>query len=104
VVESVSEEYNLISSSGVPLRAKLNVTFREYKTIEEQVKETPKHSSDRRKVRILGRGETLSHLAWTQYDDPGAWRLIADANGVDNPRLVPPGTRLEVPPSAESAR
>ena len=99
VVESVSEEFNLFSSTGVPLRAKLNVTFREYKTIEEQVQETPKHSSDLQKVRILGRGETLSHLAWTQYDDPGEWRLIADANDVDNPRLVPAGTRLSVPPA-----
>jgi hypothetical protein len=98
LVESVNEEFNLFSPSGVPLRAKLNVTFREYLTIEEQLQETPRHSADRRKVRVLARGKTLSHLAAEEYDDPGEWRLIAEANDMDNPRLVAPGTSLQVPP------
>jgi hypothetical protein len=102
IVESVNEEFNLFSPSGVPLRAKLNVTFREYKTIEQQLKETPKHSSDRRKVCVLGRGMTLSHLAAKEYDDPGEWRLIAEANNVENPRLVAPGTKLAVPPHSRT--
>jgi hypothetical protein len=100
VVESMSEEFNLFSPSGIPLRAKLNVTFREYKTIEEQLFETPRHSSTRTKVRRLRRGESLSHLAWLEYRDPGQWRLIAEANDVDNPRLVPPGTVLKIPRGA----
>ena len=100
VVESVSEEFNLFSPSGAPLRAKLNVTFREYKTIEKQIKETYKHSSDRTKVRRLQRGESLSYLAWLEYQDPGQWRLIAEENDVDNPRLVPPGTALRIPRGA----
>jgi hypothetical protein len=99
LVESISEEFNLFSPSGVPLRAKLNVTFREYLTIEEQLQETPRHSADRRKVRVLARGKTLSHLAWEEYNDPGEWRLIAEANNVDNPRLIAPGTTLAVPPN-----
>ncbi|HEV7395165.1 MAG TPA: hypothetical protein VGN86_01540 [Pyrinomonadaceae bacterium] len=100
VVESINEEFNLFSPKGIPLRAKLNVTFREYKTIEDQLRETPKHSADRRKVRILGRGKTLSHLAGEEYGDPGEWRLIAEANNLDNPRIVAPGTKLEVPPDS----
>jgi len=103
LVESISEEFNLFSPSGVPLRAKLNVTFREYLTIEEQLQETPRHSADRRKVRVLARGKTLSHLAWEEYDDPGEWRLIAEANNVDNPRLIAPGTSLAVPPNSGTA-
>lgn len=104
LVESVNEEFNLFSSSGVPLRAKLNVTFREYLTIEDQLKETPRHSGDRRKLRILRRGKTISHLAWEEYNDPGEWRLIAETNNLDNPRLVAPGTRLEVPPQPQITR
>ena len=100
LVESVNEEFNLFSPSGVPLRAKLNVTFREYLTIEEQLQETPRHSATRTKVRPLPRGKTVSHLAWEEYGDPGEWRLIADANNLDNPRLVAPGTTLEVPPNS----
>lgn len=97
VVESVSEEFNLFSPDGVPLRAKLNVTFREYKTIEEQIKERPKHSADRTKVRTVRRGETLSFIAWTEYQDPGEWRRIADANDLDNPRLLTIGDKLTIP-------
>jgi len=98
LVESVNEEFNLFSPTGVPLRAKLNVTFREYLTIEEQLQETPRHSPDRAKVRVLARGKTLSHLAWEEYDDPGEWRPIAEANNLENPRLIAPGTSLAVPP------
>lgn len=104
LVESVSEEFNLFSPAGVPVRAKLNVTFREAWTIEEQLRETPRHSSDRSKVRTVRRGETLSHIAWAEYQDPGAWRLIADANAIDNPRTVVPGTTLAMPRGTQEGR
>lgn len=104
VLESVNGEFTLFSPSGVPLRAKLSVSFREAWTIEEQLRETPRYTSDRRKIRILQRGQTLSHLAGEEYQDPGAWRLIADANHIDNPRRVTPGTELEIPPLASGVK
>ncbi len=97
VVESVNEEFNLFSPSGVPLRAKLTVTFREYKTIDEQLAETRKHSSDRTKARTTQRGETLSFIAWKVYGDSTQWRPIADANNLDNPRLLVAGSQLIIP-------
>lgn len=97
LLESVSEEFDLFSPGGVPLRAKLNVTFREYKTIEEQLKETPRHSADRTKVRTVRLGETLSWIAWEEYRDPGEWRLIAEANSLPNPRYLNAGDRLIIP-------
>lgn len=97
VLESVAEEFTLFSPSGVPLRAKLNVSFREAWTIEEQLQETPRHSGDRTKARPLGPGQTLSHLAWQEYGDAGAWRPIAEANDLDDPLAVVPGQMLRVP-------
>jgi hypothetical protein len=97
VLESVSEEFNLFSPTGVPLRAKLNVTFREYKTVEDQIKENPKGSSDRTKVLEVERGQRLCQIAWQEYQDPGEWRRIAEANNLDNPRLLAPGTKLKIP-------
>lgn len=97
VLESVSEEFLLFSPTGVPLRAKLNVSFREAWTIEEQLQETPRHSADRTHLRVLEKGQTLSHLAYEAYRDPGAWRPIAEANGIDDPRRVAAGTQLEIP-------
>lgn len=97
VLESVSEELTLFSPGGVPLRSKLTVSFREAWTIERQLEETRRESPDRTKLRTLGPRQTLSHLAAEEYGDPRLWRPIAEANQLDNPRLVAPGTTLEVP-------
>ena len=100
VLESISEEFSLFSPDGIPLRARLTVTFREAWTIDEQLQVTPRHSSDRTKLRQVQRGETLSQIAYTEYQDPHAWRPIEDANGLANPRLLQPGMVLVVPPTA----
>jgi nucleoid-associated protein YgaU len=81
------------------LRAKLTVSFREAWTIEEQLQVTPRHSSDRTKLHVVVHGETLSQIAYTEYRDPDAWRPIADANNLANPRLLTPGTVLIIPPT-----
>jgi hypothetical protein len=98
LLETVTEEFTLFSPAGVPLRAKLNVTFREAWTIDEQLRETPRHSGDRSKVRPLGPGQTLTHLAWQEYGDAGEWRPIAERNNLDDPLEVTPGQMLRVPP------
>ena len=75
----------------------MSVTFREYKTIEEQLQETPRHSGDRTKVRTIKPRQTLSGLAFQEYGDPDQWRRIAEANDLNNPRFIPPGMQLTVP-------
>ena len=86
-----------LQSFGVPLRAKLNVTFRDAWTIEEQLQQTPRESSDRTKFVQVKQGQTLSEIARQQYDNPAQWRPIAEANNLDNPRLLTPGTVLTIP-------
>jgi nucleoid-associated protein YgaU len=97
LLETVNEEFTLFSPSGVPLRARLSVTFREAWTIEEQLRETPRHTADRTKIRTVGRGQTLSQIAWIEYGDPGLWRPIAEANGLENPLYIAPGMTLTIP-------
>jgi hypothetical protein len=104
VLESVSEEFTLFSPTGVPLRAKLTVAFREAWTIDEQLQETPRHSSDRTKLRRVQRGETLAVIAWREYGDAAQWRPIAEANHLDNPRKLIPGTVLEIPRNVSEGR
>jgi nucleoid-associated protein YgaU len=102
VLESVSEEFSLFSPGGVPLRAKLNVSFREAWTIEQQLQVTPRHSSDRTTLHRVVRGETISHIAAEELGDSTQWRLIADENNLDNPRLLTPGQVLTIPPNPSS--
>lgn len=104
VLESVSQEFTLFSPGGIPLRAKLSVSFKEAWTVEQQLQETGRHSSDRTKVRSVQSGQTLSHIAWEEYADPGAWRVIADANALDDPSDLTPGRLLTIPRNESSAR
>ena len=46
----------------------------------------------------------LPLLAWREYGDATAWRSIAEANGIDDPMVLVPGTELIVPGLDESAR
>lgn len=98
VVESVRHQYTLFSPEGVPLRATVSVSFREYKTLDEQLAQLNLNSPDRTQVHVLQSGETLSSIAGDHYRRPGQWRRIAAANGIDDPRRLMPGTFLTVPP------
>jgi nucleoid-associated protein YgaU len=63
---------------------------------------TPRQSSDRTTLHRVVRGETLAQIAAEEYNDPTEWRLIADANNLDNPRLLSPGQVLVIPPNPSS--
>jgi len=101
IVESVQQKFTLFNPLGIPLRATLSVSFREYKTLEEQIKELNAKSSDHTKRRVVKRGDTLSKIAGEEYKDPNEWRRIADANPIvtANVRRLTPGTTLEIPPT-----
>jgi hypothetical protein len=106
IVESVQQKFTLFSPLGIPLRATLSVSFREYKTLEEQIKELNAKSSDHTKRRVVKRGDTLAKIAGDEYEDPNEWRRIADANPAETAdlRRLIPGTVLEIPPSETSRR
>lgn len=101
VVESVSQKFTLFSPNGLPLRATLSVTFREYKTLEEQLKELNLQSADHTRRHTVVQGETLAGIAAREYGDPAEWRRIADANpsATRTPRRLVPGTDLSLPPA-----
>jgi Contractile injection system tube protein/LysM domain len=100
IVESIQRKFTVFNPAGIPLRATLTVTFREYKTLEQQLTELNLQSSDQSKSVVTQRGDTLSGLAFREYRDPGAWRAIADANRsvLPDPRRLEPGIVLLIPP------
>jgi hypothetical protein len=99
IVESVAQKFTVFNPLGIPLRATLTVTFREYKTLEEQLAELNLQSSDHSKERVVQLKDTLSRIAFDEYGDAAKWRFIAEANPdtAANPRKLKPGTRLLVP-------
>lgn len=99
LVESVRQKFTLFSTEGVPLRATLTVTLREYKTLEQQLYKMNPNSPDRTQSRVLQAGETLALVAARHYQRAGEWRRIAEANDISDPRRVEPGTFLTLPPA-----
>ena len=97
VLERVGGRFTLFLSDGTPVRATLSVSFKEFVEVEVLVRTTPTESADHAKTYLVRRGDTLSSIAAAEYGDPMAWRPIAAANRLANPRLLPPGTRLSLP-------
>jgi hypothetical protein len=100
VIERLTQRFTMFREDGVPVRATLNVTFKEYKTIAEQLAPPPgpKESSDWSKRRIVAENDRLCLIAAIEYEDPAVWRVIADANDIENPRLLQPGQEILLPP------
>jgi hypothetical protein len=97
VVESIRQRFTLFSPQGVPLRATLTVSLKEYKTLSEQIAEINKQSADHFHSHVVERGQTISQIAGDVYDDPSQWRTIADQNSILDPLDLKPGEMLEIP-------
>jgi hypothetical protein len=98
VVKQLQVRYTMFLFGGDPCRATVSVTMDEHLAISEQRRGEPMQSPDHAKLRRVKRGETLHSIAAMEYDDAAQWRRIADANGIDNPMDLAPGTELLVPP------
>ncbi|TBL80773.1 CIS tube protein [Paenibacillus thalictri] len=97
VVEKATQKYTMFLSSGIPVRATVNVTFRAVQSIKEQFQRIPRQSADRTKQRTIKQGDQLWRIAAEEYEDPGLWREIARANGIHNPKQLVPGTVIKIP-------
>lgn len=97
VLEKVSTKYTMFSSDGIPVRARLNITLKEFKTALN-TREQGKQSPDKTKTYVTKRGDSLWLIANEKYGDPSMWRPIADKNKIKNPRFLEPGIELLIPP------
>lgn len=98
VLESLDVEYTMFLNDGTPVRASVSLTLREAQPPGEQQGLRGNQSPDHAKLVTIRRGETLQTIANDEYDDPGEWRRIADANNIDDPMNISPGTKLLIPP------
>jgi nucleoid-associated protein YgaU len=99
IVDNVQQKFTLFNPAGIPVRATMTVTMKEYQTLEEQLQRLNLQSSDHSKSRIVRRHDTLARIAYEEYGDSTLWKIIADANReilTDLRRLVP-GTELTIP-------
>ncbi len=98
VLEDMVQRYTLFTNDGTPLRAIVKVVFKEYATAATQLSNTRRESADHTKRLVVREGESLASLAAREYNDAGKWRVIADANNIDDPENIASGTIVELPP------
>lgn len=98
ILEEVTQRFTMFSTTGMPVRATLQVSFKEYTSAKDQHQKKKRESPDHTKRRTLKQGESLQLISAEEYDDPAEWRRIADANGILDPKDVKPGTVLTIPP------
>lgn len=98
IIEKMSRKMTLFHPNGMPARASVNITFKEYRTLDELLIEPRLESPDKSKRRVLVGLDTLWMMAWREYQDPAKWRVIAEANDLDDLRALRPGDWVIVPP------
>jgi hypothetical protein len=98
IIERFSQRFTMFLDDGTPVRAIVNITFKEYKTVSDQLAELALESADRTTLRTIKEGDSLWYLAAENYGDSEQWRAIAEANDIENPRLLSAGRQIEIPP------
>jgi nucleoid-associated protein YgaU len=93
VVSSLTQNFVLFDQVGQPLRATLGVTFTEFLNREDDERLTDPETT----TRVVRRGESLASISAEVYRTPTEWRRIATANGIENPFLLPAGSKLTLP-------
>lgn len=97
VLARASQRFVMFLPDGTPVRARLQVTFNEYRGVDTEAREVKRETADYSKRYVVSQGESLSSIAAKTYGDPRLWRIIALGNGLDRPRPLTVGTRLLLP-------
>lgn len=97
IVSSLKKDFTYFYHDGIPGRVKLSVTLKPYKPIEEMSALLDLHSSDISKTRTMSEGDSLFLMAHREYQSVSSWRLIAEANGIDDPLDIAAGEELLLP-------
>src|SRR5215218_5050802 len=101
---SLTVAFQLFKPNGSPIRAdvKLALTQAETATSASAKSANKKTNPTTRSegglgVHVVRDGDTLQSIAHKTYGDPGRWRTVAEANGIDNPLHLRRGTPLNLP-------
>ena len=100
VLEQMEQRYTMFLNDGTPVRAIINVTFKEIDPNQDGalVAEGEKQSPDHTKLKIFKSGDTLQSLSAFEYEDSSLWKVLAEHNDIEDPLNIKPGTIIEVPP------
>lgn len=97
-LESMSVENTLFKPSGVPLRAKVSLSFSGFMSKEEEALRANRSSPDMSHLIEVKAGDTLPLLCYRVYKDCSYYLEVARVNNITNFRDIKPGSKLHFPP------
>ena len=100
-LQKVNATYVMFGPDGSPLRATADIALQRFPDDQQGTNPTSGGIAGRRCAQI-GDGDSLASIAQREYGDPGLWRALAAANGVEDPTRLRAGTRLLVPPRTQA--
>lgn len=89
-------DYVRISAEGIPLHAECNLTLKETPSPLSMTNPTSGGRPGRSR-HVVHADETLMSISTAAFGTPAAWRVIADINGIDDPRAIRPGDVVYLP-------
>jgi nucleoid-associated protein YgaU len=96
VCTSLTIAFKLFSPVGEPIRADVKLTLKQAEVAPEGQNPTTR-STPGVAVHTVRDGDSLPSISYAAYGDATQWRLIAEANGMDNPMHLRRGASLSVP-------
>jgi nucleoid-associated protein YgaU len=100
---TVDVKYNRFDSTGIPIRAEVNLQMKVLP--DDLLGALPTNPTSGglpgRNTHLVREDESLQSIAQQYYGRPGVWRKIAEINGITNPRRLRPGTNLYLPGPGE---
>jgi hypothetical protein len=97
VLARAIQRFVMFLPDGTPVRARVNVSFSEFRNADLEAREVKRETADHAKRHVIGEGETLALIAGREYGDPRLWRVIAIANRLQRARKLDVGLALLLP-------
>jgi hypothetical protein len=104
VCTSLTVAYKLFKPTGEPIRADVKMTLKQAETASTKSSNGANKGQNPTTranagfgVHTVRDGDTLPSISYQAYGDATRWRVIAEANGVDNPLHLRRGAALSVP-------
>jgi nucleoid-associated protein YgaU len=98
VIESISQQFTMFLADGTPVRATLDVSFKQIKDEHQLKAQNPTSGGvGGEQLWTVREGDTLARIAFQTLGSGTLWRGIAEANNLEDIRDLEAGRVLVIP-------
>ncbi len=98
VITNIGVTFTYFSSSGLPLRANVEMSLEQYEPDANWGPQNPTSGTPKpNRTHQVQVGDSLDRISARYYGDSTQWRSIANANGIGDPLDLRPGRLLAIP-------